>query len=258
MAKPTSKTTPSDPTAQGHNEEQFICQNPDPKNNPTTNIVAKTVLARHSTRAFCVERQVPLSVLEECLALAQHAPSSTNIQPWRLTIASGDALRRLTGKLTTAFANGEPLQVPSLPESFHKYRTELGKHVYGPNGYNIGRDHKAGQMASLMQNFRFYNAPYVAVICIPKTLNSADVLSVGIYLQTLILLLTEKGLGTQVSVAPAGYPGVIKQELGIVEEGEELEVLCTLGIGWENESEHINKLKMPRDEWRKNVNFVRH
>jgi hypothetical protein len=33
-------------------------------------------------------------------------------------------------------------------------------------------------------------------------------------------------------------------------------VLWTLGIAWENENEHINELKMPRNEW-KNVNFVR-
>lgn len=249
---------PSDtaPVSGANNDEQFICQNPDPKNNPTTNIVAKTVLARHSTRAFCIERQVPLSVLEECLALAQYAPSSTNIQPWRLAIASGPVLRRLSDRLVGAFESGEPLQLPDLPESFHQYRTELGKHVYGPNGYNISRDDKEGQIATLLQNFRFYNAPFVAVVSIPKSLNSADVLSVGLYLQTLILLLTEKGLGTQVSVAPTGYPDIIKSELGLGDNGEDLEVLCTLAIGWENESEHINSLKMPRDEWRKNVKFV--
>jgi nitroreductase len=238
------------------NGEEFIYQNSDPENNPTTNIVAKTVLARHSTRAFCVERQVPLSVLEECLALAQYAPSSTNIQPWRLTIASGEPLRRLSDKLVGAFQSGEPLQLADLPESFHKHRTELGKHVYGPNGYNLSRDDKDGQLAILMQNFRFYNAPYVAVVCIPKSLNHPDLLSVGLYLQTLILLLTEKGLGTQVSVAPTGYPDIIKKELDIKEDGEELEVLCTLAIGWENESEQINRLKMPREEWKKNVKFV--
>lgn len=238
------------------NGEEFIYQTSDPENNPTSNVVAKTVLARHSTRAFCVERQVPLSVLEECLALAQYAPSSTNIQPWRLTIASGEPLRRLSDKLVGAFQSGEPLQLADLPESFHKYRTELGKHVYGPNGYNLSRDDKDGQLAILMQNFRFYNAPYVAVVCIPKYLNHPDLLSVGLYLQTLILLLTEKGLGTQVSVAPTGYPDIIKKELDIKEDEEELEVLCTLAIGWENESEQINRLKMPREEWKKNVRFV--
>jgi len=253
MSQTTSNAVP---ISNDGNDEEFICQNPDPRNNPTTNIVAKTVLARHSTRAFCIERQVPLSVLEECLALAQFAPSSTNIQPWRLTIVSGEALRKLSDQLVGAFRNGEPLQIPDLPESFHKYRTELGRHVYGPDGYNISRDDKEGQMATILQNFRFYNAPFVAIVCIPKSLNHTDVLSVGIYLQTLILLLTEKGLGTQVSAAPAGYPGIIKDELGIGVDGEDLEVLCTLGIGWENESEHINKLKMPRDQWQKNVKFI--
>jgi len=240
---------------QSHNSEDFVCHITHPEKNPTSNIVAKTVLARHSTRAFCIEREVPLSILEECLSLAQYAPSSTNIQPWRLTITSGQTLKRLSEKLVQAFKDGEPLQIADLPESFHKYRTELGKHVYGPDGYNIPRGDKDAQMAVNLQNFRFYNAPFVAVVCIPKALSHADVLSVGMYLQTLILLLTERGLGTQVSVAPTGYPDIIKRELDIKEEDAKLEVLCTLGIGWENESEHINKLKMPRDEWRRNVIF---
>lgn len=245
------------PPDQHHHNEDFICQNSDPGNNLTTNVVAKTVLSRHSTRAFCIERKVPISLLEECLSLAQYAPSSTNIQPWRLTIASGAKLRQLSTKLVEAFQAGLPLQIPDLPEAFHKYRSDLGKHVYGPNGYNISREDKAGQIAALLENFRFYNAEYVAVVCVPKSLSHADVLSVGIYVQTLILLLTEKGIGTQASVAPTGYPDVIRRELDIVSSDEgELEVLCTLAIGWENESEHINKLKMPREEWRKNVRFV--
>ena len=244
-------------------DEEFICQNRDPENNPTTNIVAKTVLARHSTRAFCINRQVPRALLEECLALAQHAPSSTNIQPWRLTIASGEALRRTSDELVAAFERGEPLQLGKLPEAFHRHRSELGRHVYGPDGYNLARDDQPGMVAALKQNLRFYDAPYVAVVCIPRALGAPpDVLSVGVYLQTLILLLTEKGLGTQVSAAPTGYPDVLKRELGIRSadgdggEEEELEVLCALAIGWENESEHINKLKMPRDQWRNNVAFV--
>lgn len=222
----------------------------------SNSIVAQTVLNRHSTRAFCSQRTVPLSLLEECLALAQHTPSSTNIQPWRVVIASGKVLETLATKLQTAFKNGEPLELANLPESFHKYRSELGKHLYGPNGYQIARDDKDGQMAALVQNFRFYNAPYVAVVSIPKALNHPDLLSVGMYIQTLILLLTDRGLGTQISVAPIGYPDILKSELGIGADGEDQEILCVIGIGWENASEHINKLRMPRREWQRNVRFV--
>ncbi|KAJ4184455.1 hypothetical protein NW767_013213 [Fusarium falciforme] len=215
--------------------------------------VAKTILARHSTRAFCTGRKVPLSIIEECLSIAQHAPSSTNIQPWRLTLVSGPPLERLSASLVSAFENKTELQIPAIPESYQSYRSELGHHIYGPNGYNIAREDTESMMKTLISNFKFYDAPIVAVVCIDTELTKSDILSVGTYLQTLLLLLTERGLGTQVSVAPAGYPDIIRKELGIEKN---LDILCTVGMGYENEQEHINSLNMPRDDWKKSVRFV--
>ena len=40
-------------------------------------------------------------------------------------------------------------------------------------------------------------------------------LSVGIYLQTLLLALTERGLGTCVGVSVAGYPEIVRAKLAI-------------------------------------------
>nr|CEG04841.1 unnamed protein product [Fusarium clavum] len=181
------------------------------------NAVANTILDRHSTRAFCTGQKVPMNIIEGCFSIAQHAPSSTNIQPWRVTLTSDVPLKRLSAALVTAFENGEELKIDAIPESYSRYRSELGHHVYGPNGYDIPRGDAEAMKKTLIDNFNFYNAPIVAVVCIDKELNKGDVLSVGIYLQTLLLLLTEKGLGTQVSAAPTGYPDIIRQELGIDE-----------------------------------------
>lgn len=215
--------------------------------------VAKTILARHSTRAFSTSRKVPLSIIEECLSIAQQAPSSANIQPWRLTLVSGPPLERLSASLVSSFENKTELQVPAIPESYKSYRSELGHLIYGPKGYDIAREDKESMMKALVSNFKFYNAPVVAVVCIDKELNKSDILSVGIYLQTLLLLLTERGLGTQVSVAPTGYPDILRKELGIEEN---LDILCTVGMGYENEQERINSLKTPRNDWKENVRFV--
>ena len=217
------------------------------------NAVANTILDRHSTRAFCTGQKVPMNIIEECFSIAQHAPSSTNIQPWRVTLTSGAPLKRLSAALVKAFQNGEDLKIDAIPDLYSRYRSELGHYVYGPNGYDIPRGDAEGVKKTVIDNFNFYNAPIVAVISIDKELNKGDILSVGIYLQTLLLLLTEKGLGTQVSAAPTGYPDIIKQELGV---DENLEILCTIGIGFENKSQHINSLKMPRNDWKENVRVV--
>jgi hypothetical protein len=92
-----------------------------------------------------------------------------------------------------------------------------------------------------------------AVVGIDKSLSKADILSVGLYLQTLVLLLTERGLDTCLAVSTVGYPNIIRKELEI---GEEVDLLCTLAIGFENESQRVNSLKMPREEWKNCVQFV--
>ncbi|KAJ4127798.1 hypothetical protein NW768_008073 [Fusarium equiseti] len=146
------------------------------------NAVANTILDRHSTRAFCTGQKVPMNIVEECFSIAQHAPSSTNIQPWRVILTSGAPLKRLSGALVKAFQNGEELKIDAIPESYANYRSELGHHVYGENGYNIPRGDTEAMKKTLIENFNFYNAPIVAVICIDEELNKGDILSVGIYL----------------------------------------------------------------------------
>ena len=48
----------------------------------------QSITERHSTRMF-LSRPVPRALIDESLALAQHAPSNSNIQPWRLVFAAG-------------------------------------------------------------------------------------------------------------------------------------------------------------------------
>ena len=43
---------------------------------------------RHSTRMF-LPQPVPRTLVDEALALAQWAPSNSNIQPWRVVFVTG-------------------------------------------------------------------------------------------------------------------------------------------------------------------------
>jgi nitroreductase len=47
----------------------------------------EAIRERHSTRLFLPE-PVPRELLNEALALAQYAPSNSNIQPWHMVFAS--------------------------------------------------------------------------------------------------------------------------------------------------------------------------
>ena len=84
----------------------------------------------------------------------------------------------------------------------------------------------AAQHAAVLRNFEFFGAPVAAVLCMSSDLEKWDAMSVGLYLQTLTLALTERGLGTCAEVSVAGYPDILRKELGI---GEDLDVLCGYG-----------------------------
>jgi nitroreductase len=88
---------------------------------------------RHSTRMFLPQQPVPQALVEEALALAVHAPSNSNIQPWHMVFASGPARDCLVKALLGAAYRGPP-NIPPLPESFQHFRRELGAEVYGSMG----------------------------------------------------------------------------------------------------------------------------
>ena len=54
------------------------------------------IRSRHSTRMFLPQKPVPRELVEEALALAQCAPSNSNVQPWHIVdpVRPGDRLFR--------------------------------------------------------------------------------------------------------------------------------------------------------------------
>ena len=55
--------------------------------------VSQALRERRSVRAF-LDRPVPPALLREVLELAARAPSSGNLQPWRIHVLQGEALKR--------------------------------------------------------------------------------------------------------------------------------------------------------------------
>ena len=60
--------------------------------------------------------------------------------------------------------------------------------------------------------------PWPGVVCMHRDLGLVDSLGVGMFLQTLVLALTERGLGTCVQVSIAHYPEVLREQLDIPDD----------------------------------------
>lgn len=209
----------------------------------------QTIKDRHSTRKF-LSQPVPRALLDEALALAQLAPSNSNIQPWRLVFAQGVCRDRLKEALLNQ-AKQQPPNSFGLPEAFQHYRQELGAQVYGAMG--IARDDKANRELAVLRNYEFFGAPVVGIVCMHQALGVADALSVGMYLQTLVLSLTARGIGTCVEVSLAAYPEIIRRELNI---SAELLIICGLAVGYSDPDFAANHLHISRETVEKNVSFL--
>ena len=109
----------------------------------------------------------------------------------------------------------KPPNIPPLPEQFRHFRRELGAQVYGSMG--IGKDDTEKHAAAVMRNWEFFRAPLAGIICMHQELGPADAVSVGMFLQTFLLALTERGLGSCVEVSVVGYPDIVRAQLGISE-----------------------------------------
>ncbi|OBA61298.1 oxidoreductase [Mycobacterium sp. 1100029.7] len=205
---------------------------------------------RRSIRMFLPDRPVPRRLIRESLDLAIHAPSNSNVQPWQLFFASGSARDRLVTALMTAARAGPP-QVPPLPDAFAHYRSDTGKVVYGSMG--IARDDQEARRTAVLRNWEFFHAPLAGVVCMHHELGLVDSLGVGMFLQTLVLALTARGLGSCVQVAIAGYPEVLREQLGIPVE---LTILCGLSVGYPDPDFPANHIRLGRDTVEQKVTFV--
>jgi nitroreductase len=208
------------------------------------------VRQRNSTRMFLRDKPVPRELIEEAVELAMRAPSNSNIQPWRLFIASGPRRDRLVEALLEEASVELPVTT-GIPETFLPLRQELGGLVYGSMG--IARHDKDGRRLAQLRNWEFFRAPVGAVVCMHRDLGLVDSLGVGMFLQTLVLALTERGLGTCVQVSIAAYPEILRAQLGIPDD---LTVLCGLAIGYPDPAFAGNSLFTPRNPVETNVVFL--
>ena len=150
-----------------------------------------------------------------------------------------------------AEAQAAPPKVPVLPESFAHMRRDLGALVYGSMG--IERDDTEARRIAVLRNWEFFGAPLAGIVCMHRDLDFVDAMGVGMFLQTLLLGLTARGLGTCVQVSIAGYPEIVREQLNI---SEDMRILCGLAIGYPDPAFSGNSLWVPRNPVESNVVLV--
>lgn len=212
--------------------------------------LSTVVNQRRSVRGFLRDKPVDPRLLQEALELAQRAPSNCNVQPWRVFIASGARRDQLSRELLEAAdqRGGFGQVTESFAGEYRFLQVQCAVALYSKLG--VARDDLAGRKAAFLRNYAFFDAPQVAFICMDKSFGIGVALDVGIYLQTLLLALWERGVATCAQAALKRYDDVTRKVLGI---GDELQILCGVSFGYEDTSHPANACRQSRQPVSKNV-----
>lgn len=218
--------------------------------------VTDAVLGRRTTRGFLPD-PVPQEIIREVFDLARHAPSNSNTQPWHIAVVSGAARDVLEAKVFEAAKSGvepNPAWPPGgvgLEGAYKDRQYDCAYRYYDTMG--IERSDKVARMKLVQKNWQFFGAPHAAFISMPKTMHRANALDIGIILQTIMLLLTERGIGCIAQGALAAFPDIVRE---VAELPDENGILCGLSFGYEDKDAHINTVKMPREPLESIVSFT--
>jgi nitroreductase len=217
-----------------------------------TEAVDAAITSRRSVRAFLPE-PVDETAIREILGVASRAPSGTNMQPWRVYIATGDTKERISRAILDASprvdrANGEYKYYPDkFFEPYQARRRAVGYALYDRLG--IGRRDVDRMRAQHDRNFVFFDAPVGMIFTIDRRLNQGSWVDYGMFLQNIMIAARARGLHTCPQAAFAPYHEQIRPVLGI--PGEEI-VVCGMALGYEDVSRPENDLRtdrVPVDDW---------
>jgi nitroreductase len=213
-------------------------------------VVDHAITSRKSIRAF-LQTPVPRATIEEILAVAARAPSGTNTQPWRVTVLTGDSLRRLSDAIVAAY--DDPDERARHSEEYAYYptrwvdpylarRRKIGWDLYGLLG--IGREDKARMHAQHGRNYRFFDAPVGMIFTIDRVMEQGSWLDYGMFLQNIMVAARARGLDTCPQAAFTQFHRVIARELSL--PGGDM-VVCGMSLGHADMSRVENSLQTERE-----------
>ena len=214
--------------------------------------VSEAVAARRSVRGF-LETPVAPDLLRDLAVRAGRAATGGNLQPWHVDIVAGEPMARLKAMMAAKLAAGETEKpgydiYPREMTDTHKGRTfAVGEALYGH--LDIPREDKAARRGGFARNFQFFGAPAAFFITIDRRMGAPQWADCGMYLQALMLLAVEAGLGTCAQEAWAVYPETVERFLGTPAERM---LFCGLAIGQEDVGDPANRLRTARadqGEW---------
>ncbi len=195
--------------------------------------VYEAVASRRAVREF-TDQQVPREVLERVLSAAAWAPSASNLQPWHAyTVLTGRPLAELKKRAGERIATGDPWDEPEYSSTPRYSRVPIRS--ADPPSARSATAHSAYRRADLearqraaAANWDCFGAPATLFCYIDRCMGRPQWSDVGIYLQSVMLLLRAEGLHSCTQMAWAKYPQTVAE---VLSPPDELLLFCGMSMG---------------------------
>ena len=218
-----------------------------------TAIVDSVITARHSVRAF-LDTPVDTQTIKDILTVASRAPSGTNTQPWKVYVVTGDTRAQLIDNIFAAkqAIADDPSLADKFQETYPYYPTEWispfidrrrenGWGLYGLLGIQKGDKEKMA--AQQDRNFKLFDAPVGVFFTVNKVMGTGSKMDIAMMIQNVMIAAKARGLDTCPQAAFNHFHPVVLETIGA---GDDEELVCTVALGYADESDIVNTFITPR------------
>ncbi|MDY6974334.1 MAG: nitroreductase, partial [Thermodesulfobacteriota bacterium] len=173
--------------------------------------ILEAIEKRRSTRAF-LDKALDRETLKNLLRLAVQAPSAINLQPWELTVVSGEEKKRLSRILIRRMRERNISCGPGAKNPLPEYFTERQRGLLNIMLPNLPEQTSFEDFIN-EGSCNFYGSPTAIIITIDKAFSHARLTDIGVVVGYLLLAAHAIGLGTCPIGLIAAFDDDIKEEL---------------------------------------------
>jgi nitroreductase len=218
--------------------------------------ISRILRERTSCRSF-LPQPVDPQILRKVLEDAQRAPSNKNGQPCHVFIASGETRIQLEAQLVDMAAtslqatrgNGSdpnmqgdfPGRYVELDGVYKERQYGAARALYGALG--VQRADMQGRVDAMLANWRFFGAPHVAFFAMDRRFGLMPAVDVGIYAQTLALLMAERGISSCMQGALGSFSAPVRMAFNV---SDQLGILFGMSFGYSDTTAPVNRARTER------------
>ena len=206
--------------------------------------ISRTLNSRYSCRGY-LDTEVSNQDIKDVIAVASRVPTWCNAQPWEVIVTRPPATQAFAKVLTQAAATSEMVPDFAWPDRYsgvYKERRQVcGYQLYEALG--IARDDRKRRGEQMMENFRFFGAPHVAIITSDAELGPYGAMDCGGFISMFTLAAQAKGIATVVQASVTGYAPVVREHFNIPDNRL---IQTAISFGYEDPAHPANAFRTER------------